>query len=293
MDEKKAALLFLVPSFLFLILFYYYPVFSAVQHSFYQWDGVHQKFIGMQNFVRMFQDEWFINSLSNIVILLIVRLGLSLIAPLSAAILISRVYKSRLRYWYRVAFVIPMVVTFIVLILLWQFMYDARMGLINNLLNSMGLGFLTQNWLGNPDTALFAIAFLGAPWITSFNYGLYFLVYSAGCDNIPASLHESAMIDGASSLGRFWYIDLPMLRGQIKIVVILVIINTLRYFVPAIIMTKGGPGTSTMLPGMVMYYNGFKFGNMGYASAIGFVLFVIIFLLSWINMKYLRAREQF
>ena len=82
LSEKNLAILFIIPGFFFLIFFYYYPVFSAVQHSFYKWDGVNQTFIGLQNFVRMFQDEWFVDSLSNIVILLVIRVGISLTSPL-------------------------------------------------------------------------------------------------------------------------------------------------------------------------------------------------------------------
>jgi len=292
MTERKVVFLFLIPSLVFLIVFYYYPVYSAVKYSFFKWDGVNERFVGLYNFSRMVRDEWFIRSLGNIVILTLIRLMLSLTAPLLGAVLISRVQNPRVRYFYRVAFVIPMVVAFIVLVLMWQFMYEYRIGLINQFFKAVGLDRLIHNWLGEDGTALYAIAFLGFPWITSFNFGLYFLIYSAGLDNIPATMHDAAMIDGANSLERFLHIDLPMLRGQIKIVVILLIINSIQYFVPVLIMTKGGPGTATMLPGLVMFYNGFKFGNMGYASAIGFTLFSAILVLSWINIKYLKSGVQ-
>jgi raffinose/stachyose/melibiose transport system permease protein len=292
MSDKKWAVFFIIPSLAFLMIFYYYPAFSAIQHSFFEWDGVNEKFNGVANFIRMFKDEWFIGSLGNIVILTILRLVVSLVAPLFAAVLIFRMTSEKARYVYRVLFVIPMVVTFIVLIVVWQFMFESNNGLINQLLKALGLAALRRNWLGTYATALYAITFVGAPWVTSFNYGLYFLVFSAGLDNVPPTLHDAAKIDGANTFALFRKVDLPMIRGQVKMVVILHIVNSIQYFVPVLIMTQGGPGTATMLPGLVMYYNGFRFSNMGYASAIGLVLAVIIFILSWINMRYLKEGVQ-
>ena len=292
MSDRRWALLFCVPSLLFLALFYYYPVFLALRYSLYLWDGVNETFTGLSNFALMFRDEWLVDSLGNMVILILVRLAVALTAPLMMAILVSRVRQGRMRYWYRIAFVVPMVVTHVVVIIIWQFIYDYNTGLLNMLVKALGLGVLSRNWLGDPGLALYAIGLIGFPWITSFNYGLYFLMYSAGMDNIPNEYHEAAIVDGASSFTRLFRIDLPMLRGQIKMVTVLLTINSIQYFVPILIMTKGGPGTVTMVPGLVMYYNGFQFGKLGYASTIGVFLFTVIFVISYINMRFLKSSIQ-
>jgi raffinose/stachyose/melibiose transport system permease protein len=289
MSDRKWALLFCVPSLLFLGLFYYYPVILALRYSLYIWDGVNETFAGFSNFARMFRDEWLVDSLGNMVVLIFLRLAVALTAPLLMAILVSRVRQGRMRYSYRIAFVVPMVVTHVVVIIIWQFIYDYNTGLLNELFKILGLGAFKSNWLGDPALALYAIGLIGFPWITSFNYGLYFLMYSAGLDNIPGEYHEAAIVDGASSFKRLLHIDLPLLRGQVKMVTVLLTINSIQYFVPILIMTKGGPGTATMVPGLVMYYNGFQFGKLGYASTIGVFLFTLIFVISYLNMRFLKS----
>ncbi len=287
--DNKFLFLFFIPTLIFMGIFSYYPVGSEIYYSFYEWDGVNARFVGLGNYVKMASDENFVLSMKNMALLLSIRLLLSIVVPLLGAYTIYHVKDKKIQYMYRVLFIIPMVVSSMVMILLWQFIYDRNVGVLNQFLKLLGMKEFIRSWLGERSTSLFAIAFLGFPWITSFGYGLYFLIYSAGLDNISPLLHDACRIDGAGNWTKFLYIDLPLVRGQMKVVIILTVINTIQYFVPILVMTQGGPGTSTMVPALVMFFNGFRFNNMGYASAIGIVLFSIIFTLSLLNIRYFKG----
>ncbi len=291
MRDNKFIFLFFIPTLVFMGIFSYYPVFSEIYYSFYKWDGVNLAFVGLGNYIKMLYDQNFISSINNMILLLTIRLLLSIIFPFLGAYIVYQVENRKIQYLYRVLFIIPMVVNLMVMILLWQFIYDRNVGVLNQFLKLVGMKEFIRSWLGERSTSLFAIALLGFPWITSFGYGLYFLIYSAGLDNISPALHDAANIDGVGNWTKLLYIDLPLMRGQIKLVVILTIINTIQYFVPILVMTQGGPGTRTMVPALVMFFNAFRFDNMGYASAMGFVLFLVIFMLSWFNIKYLKGME--
>jgi raffinose/stachyose/melibiose transport system permease protein len=182
-----------------------------------------------------------------------------------------------------------MVVPWIVVLLVWRFLYDPMDGLINYALKAIGLGGLTHAWLAEPQTALGAIMFLGFPFVAGFNL----LIYLAGLDSISQEVIDSAALDGATGWRRFLRVDVPLIMGQIKLIVILTMITQIQGFGDIILLTQGGPGFATMVPGMVMYQNALQFSKMGYGSAIGVVLFLIILVLTAINMRFIRSSVEY
>jgi raffinose/stachyose/melibiose transport system permease protein len=182
-----------------------------------------------------------------------------------------------------------MVVPGIVLILVWMFIYDPQMGMLNTLLRMAGLDSWTQLWLGDLRLALWCIGFFGFPWVS----GLNLLIYLAGLDSIPHELFDAAAIDGASRVRRFFHVDIPMIMGQIKLIFILTIITQMQNFQDVLIFTNGGPGQATMVPGLVLYHSAFFYNKMGYASAIGVTLFVVIFLITAINLRFIRSDIEY
>jgi raffinose/stachyose/melibiose transport system permease protein len=129
---------------------------------------------------------------------------------------------------------------------------------------------------------------VGFPWIAGIN----FLIYLAGLQGIPTEVMDAAAVDGATGFRRFWLIDLRLIMGQIKLLVILSVVFSLQSFVLILIMTNGGPGYASMVPGLLMYKAAFQDGRFGYACAIGTVLFVVIFALTYINMRYIRSETD-
>ncbi len=286
--QSRLAFLFLLPTFFFILVFSYYPAFSAIYHAFTNWDGmVPATWVGLQNFQSLFTDPEFTTSIANVAKLTAFSMALAVTIPLSVARLIMGVKGARWRFAYRLCFILPFVVPQVVLILVWQFIYAGTV-VLNQLLGSMHLNALQQDWLGNPALALYAVMAMGFPYVDGF--GL--LIYTAGLQAIPAEMREAAAVDGAGSLRIFFAVEIPQIYGQLRLMWVLAIINTVQNFTQILILTQGGPGYSTMVPGVVMYQYAFTNQQFGRASAIGTVLFIVTLALTILNLRLGRERVQ-
>jgi raffinose/stachyose/melibiose transport system permease protein len=281
--------LFLIPTFLGLVIFLYYPAILAIYRSFFEWDiGLPAKFIGLDNYVTMFTgDRHFVNSLKNMSYVTIWLAFRSTVIPMIVAEMIFAVRSLRLKYLFRVGMILPAIIPTVVVYLLWLFIYDGSIGLLNALLEAIGLGALTRAWLGDPNTAIWAIIFSGFPWVD----GVATLIVLAGLQAINWEVIEASALDGASTVQRIFSVDLPLILGQLKLNLVRAIIGAVQMFEIIFVMTDGGPIKSTMVPGLWMYKSGFLFHRMGYASAIGVFLFVIILVLTVFNMRVLQSRD--
>jgi raffinose/stachyose/melibiose transport system permease protein len=277
---------FLLPAFGFILLFSYYPAFSAIYHAFTQWDGVTPAtWVGFQNFQSFLADPEFGTSVQNIVKLTLFWMILAVTVPLFVARLILGVRSGRLQFAYRLCFILPFVVPQVVIILLWQFIY-AGTGVLNQLLALVHQSQMQQDWLGNPATALYAIMAMGFPYVDGF--GL--LIYTAGLQAIPGEMKEAAAVDGATPLRVFFQVELPQIMGQLRLMWVLAMINGLQNFTQILILTQGGPGYATTVPGVMMYQDAFINQEFGRASAIGTLLFVVILALTIVNLRFRRER---
>ena len=287
--EGRIAYLMLTPTFIFLLIFMYYPALLGLYRSLFRWSaGLQAKFVGVDNFVRLFaKDKVFVNSLDHMLQLaawyVVSTVGISLFI----AVLIHRIRGARTQYSFRLLMILPVVIPAIVPLMLWKFIYDFKVGPINVFLNWVGLEAWARPWLADPNVALYAVMLRNFPWVD----GIAILILLAGLQAIPFEIVESAMIDGASDLRRFWSIELPLIAGQIKLISVLTIMWGVQEFTAVFAMTQGGPINSTMVPGMWMYFNAFSLGKMGYAASIGVVLFFITLVLTAINMKYITTEE--
>jgi len=288
--RARNSYLFLLPTFLTLILFSYYPIFSAFSHAFTEWKGNGDStWVGAANFRELFHDDVMGSSTQNAVILLIARVFITLTVPLAVAEAIFGLRSLRWQYVYRVLFVIPMVVPGIVMLLVWAFFFDYNLGPLNNALGAVGLNSWKQAWLGDPKLSLYSLIGIGFPWVGGFAL----LVYYAGLQNIPTDVFDSALIDGAKGLTRFRHIDLPLLLGQTRLLMVLAFIGGVQEFQSQLLLTNGGPFYSTMAPGLHMYLTAMTFDRMGYACAIGVVLFAVCLGLTYINLNYFRASSEY
>lgn len=281
--------LMLAPTLVLLALFNYYPAVLGLSRAFTRWEtGEEPQWIGLGNFVAMWHDEFLRLSLRNLLILLVANVLKTLTMPLLVAELLMSLRSPRWQYILRTAFILPMVVPGMVTMLLWSFIYDGSVGLLNQILETLGMGGLTRSWLGDSGTALWAIIGIGFPWAG----GLALLIYLAGLNAISGDVWDSCQVDGVMGLRRVWYVDLPLLLPQVRLLVILTLIGTLHDFGSILILTGGGPGLATHVPALHMYFQAFRFGHMGYAAAIGLTLFVAIFTLSLLNLLWGRRLEK-
>ncbi|MXX26383.1 MAG: sugar ABC transporter permease [Caldilineaceae bacterium SB0668_bin_21] len=281
--------LMLVPTFALLLTFNYYPAFMGLYRAFFKWDiGLQPEFLALGNFEKLFiRDDIFLKSLRHVSLLTSWRVISAVTFPFIVAELIFNLRSNVHKYTYRVLTILPAVVPGIVILLLWQFIYDGTHGLLNAFLEGVGLEDWQQPWLGSPKTALYAVTFMGFPWVG----GVTVLIYLAGLQGISDEVIDSSLVDGCSGLRRIFAIDIPLILGQFKLIIVLAVIGGLQGWVAVFVMTAGGPGTASMVPGLWMYNNAFLWNKMGYASAIGMFLFVLIMCLTILNVKFVKTGD--
>lgn len=273
--KHKTAYGMLLPIFGLLAVFGFYPVLVAALRAFTDWSSssLEINFIGFDNFRMMITEGYFLTGIRNLLIFLASYMVKILTVPLLVAVMVYSLVSDRSKYAFRYLFVLPMVVPSVVSALMWKNIYDPNFGLLNEVLALLHLEQYQTSWLSNPSTAIPALIFVGFPFIDPFS----FLIYYSAMMNIPSSTLEAAQLDGASPVRRFFFIILPMIASQIKVLIMLGFINQIQDFNLILLLTKGGPGTDTYVPGYELYLNATTFGRYGYACALGLLMFVVIF----------------
>lgn len=279
----------LLPCFILLFLFNYYPAFLALWGSIFTLDyGREGTFVGLENFRELWSDPTFIASVRNVVALTLFGTITAITIPIFVAEWIFRLRSDRSQYFYRIIMVWPAIVPGLVTLLLWQFIYDPYYGLLNAMLSWVGLDqWATKAWLADPDLALYALMGSAFPFVG----GIGVLIYLAGLQSISVEIYDAAKLDGAGGMRQFLSIDLPLIKGQIRLNMVLSIITGLQVLTGPLVLTNGGPVDATMVPGLYMYQQAFTYGRLGYASAIGVIVFIAVFVLTVLNMTLFRDKD--
>jgi ABC-type sugar transport systems, permease components len=290
MGNKKYIALFVLPAFLIYLCFLLVPIIYNFIISMYSTNlmspGV---FVGFRNYVNLFtQDSTFLQSLGNNVLMVI---G-SLIAHMPLALLFANILFNKIRgsQFFQTVFFLPCVICGVAIGLMWTFMYNSQFGLVNKFLSLIGLGGFSQDWLANPNTAIFAIIV-----VVMWQYvGYHMIIQLAAMKNIPSSLYEAAAIDGASKWRQFCSITLPLIKNVLRIDAVLIITGSLKYYDLIAVMTGGGPNHATELLSTYMYYQGFRTLKYGYSAAIGMILLILCVLaLALSNMVFKSEDVQY
>ncbi|RYG24866.1 sugar ABC transporter permease [bacterium] len=279
----------ILPSMVLLSVFSLLPFLWAFWTSFFDYEvGGDTRFVGLANYGEYLTDPTFLPSFANMAMLTLFHVAVVLIFPLFVARMIFGLSSERARYLYRLLFLVPIVVPGIAGTLIWRGMIYNDHGLVNETLRLFGMGHLARGWLSDPRSAIWAVAAIGFP----FAGGVNMLIYYAGLSGIAESVQDAAQLDGATGLRKFFRVEFPLLMSQVKLLVILTIMGGVQSFEGMLALTKGGPGFKTMLPGLWMYLNAFSFQRMGYACAIGVMLFLLIMGLTVLNLRYLKSAEE-
>ncbi|MBX3014204.1 MAG: PQQ-binding-like beta-propeller repeat protein [Caldilineaceae bacterium] len=287
--HARLSYLLLLPTLLLLLTFTYYPAISGLYHAFTDWNPVGQsKWVGLENFRFLATDRFFIASFRNMIILVIAAVLKTLTIPLLAAELIFHLRNRRVQYWARTLFIVPIVLPMVVEILVWNNIYDPTIGLLNETLRLLGRADWARVWYGDANLALASVIFIGFPWVEAFSL----LIFYGGLISISDEIFDAGKVDGANSWQRFWHLDLPLLLGQVKLLLILNFISAIQTFELVFLTTGGGPGAETYTPALELYYMAMRMDKLGVASAIGMVLFVIILIGTLVNMRYVRSANE-
>lgn len=284
-SRAKMGYVFLLPAMGLILFFSYYPAGLAFYYSFTSFSlRSVTEFIGLANYREvLFEDRYFWTGMTNMAIIVGSSILKTITIPLLVAELVFWLRRSYHQYLFRTLFVLPAVVPDLVFTLMWRQVYDPNTGLLNQLLAAMGLGQFRRAWLGNEDTAIWAIVGVGFPFVSAFA----FLIFIGGLLNINADYFDAAKIDGASLWQRFLHIDVPLLLPQFRVLLFFATVGAVQGFAGVFILTRGGPGTATYVPALQMYLR-IAEGDFGYASAIGVVLFVMIMALTLFILRFRR-----
>ncbi len=281
---------FAAPFVILFVVFLAFPILASFLLSFTSFglrdiaNPVGTSVIGIKNYVDLFADPKFWKALFNTFYFVVVGVPVTLAIGLLIATALSRGV-TRFRTAFRVGYYLPVITSIVAIAVVWRFLLNPDAGLINMLLS--GLGIKGPAWLADPVFAMPSIIAM-AVWR---NLGFAMVVFLAGLQTIPAQLYEAAGIDGAGRWQAFRYVTIPMLRPTILFMTVITTIGYLQLFEEPFVMTLGGPLDSTLSITMYMYQQGFTFFHQGYASAIAYVLFVIVALIAFLQFKFLRSDE--
>jgi multiple sugar transport system permease protein len=271
---------FLLPALLFFTIFVLLPIIQGVITSFYNYSLNTYDFIGLENYRRLMQDEVFLKSVVNTVVIVVGTVPIILIFALYVA---NTIYQRHafIRSFFRVVFYLPVVTGTVSVIVVWLFIFNPRVGVLNFVLKSLGV--ITQNisWLGDPLFALPAIMLV----LLTTSIGQPIILYVASLGNIPTELLEAAQIDGANSRQVFRHIKWPLLMPTTLYIVVISTINSFQVFSLIQLMTSGGPFYATSTVMYLLYEKAFTFYEFGYANAMGVLLAIVISIFSLIQFK--------
>jgi multiple sugar transport system permease protein len=284
---QHAAWWFVGPALAVIGVFFFLPVLAALALSVTDFDIYalanlrNLRLAGWNNYTALLQTPLFWQALGNTLYFVVVGVPLSLAASLGTALLLNSP-AARLKPLFRTALFAPVVTTLVAAAVVWRYLFNARYGWLNYALGSIGIAPI--DWLGDPHWAMPAIIIF-AVWK---NFGYNMIILLAGLQAIPAELYEAARIDGASAWRQFRSVTLPMLSPMLFMVGILTVAGYFQLFAEPYVMTQGGPLQSTVSVLYLMYEEGFKWWNLGSASAVAFVLFLLIFCLTAVQLRWMR-----
>jgi multiple sugar transport system permease protein len=245
------------------------------------------EFVGLRNFIRLFSDKVFFKSIGNNFAFVIIVVPVQTALALLLAILVDRT--RRFSNFFRMIYFMPVVVPMIVVSVIWYFMYNPSIGLINRALGTISFGMLGKSlWLQSERAALPAIMILSI-WQ---GVGFQMVIYLAGLQDVPQSLYEAATVDGASPLRTFWSITLPQLRNTTIFIVVSTTILAFQLFTQVKVMTNGGPNDATSTTVLYIYNQGFKSLKVGYAAAASVLFIIIVLAVSLIQRRYLHSNRE-
>jgi multiple sugar transport system permease protein len=280
---------FVAPALAVIVVFFGVPIVASLALSLTDFDvyaiasRTALRFVGLGNYVRLLYEPRFWIALGNTLYFVGIGGPLSVGVSLGAALLVSA-RLTRFRGFFQSVFFLPVVTTLVAVAVVWRYLYHPRHGLLNQALAVVGVGPI--DWLGDPAWAMPAIILL-AVWK---NFGFNMIIFVAGLQAIPERLYEAARLDGAGAWATFRHVTVPLLAPTFVFVAIITMIGYFQLFAEPYVMTQGGPGSATLSVVLLMYEEGFRWWNMGYAAAVAFVLFAIILGATLVQLR-LRGRE--
>lgn len=275
MKKEKGSTLanyaFLVPAFIIYISIIVLPVFYSVYISFFKWNGIQEKeWVGLSNYIHLlFEDPIFIIAVKNNAIWIVLTVLVTMSVSLGIAIILNKNFVGRT--FFRGFFYFPAIIAPIAVAIIWRWIYNPNIGFLNEFFKVIGLGF-RQSWISDPTISLFAV-FVAALWQA---IGQPMIIFIAGLQSVPPEVLEAATIDGASSIRKFFYVTVPMMKETFFIVIATLVVSALKVFDVVQGLTGGGPNNSTQMLSTYMYSQSFLYSNVGLGSSISVIMVLVM-----------------
>ncbi|AYA77538.1 sugar ABC transporter permease [Bacillus sp. Y1] len=285
MSNKFIITLYVLPALILILLLIYIPIVLTGYYGLMEWNGIGKmKFIGLENYIELVQDKKFWQSTWHSLLL-----GIFSTVSLVGYLILSLILASKIKgaNFLRKIYLIPMLLSSVAIGQLWAKIFDPTNGMINRLLIMLGVDH-PPLWLADSNIVLYAL-FIPIVWQYA---GFYIIIFYAALKNVPEELIEAAKIDGANPIQIAYKIKIPLITGVIKVMVILAIVGSLKYFDLIFVLTGGGPNGASEVMASYMYTEAFSKYNFGYGSAIGFGLLVICLIMTWLIQKLLSSKDD-
>lgn len=288
-ETHGAALwLFLAPTLLFFAVFFVFPLAATVYLSFHEWDllgpAIEAPFTGLDNYKVLMTDERFLKALGNTFLFVLANLVFMPVLALAVAYLLNEV--KFIPWFWRLLFFLPVITSAVAMSLVWQYIFDPTYGPLNEILKALGLA--PQGWIMSTKLSLVSIIIVSL-WQ---GIGYHAILYLAGLQGISEDYYEAAKIDGAGAWRRFISITIPMLKPTSVFVFVMVAINAFQAFTQFYIMTNGGPMDSSNVLGLYIYQTAFDFLNMGKASSMSVIMFILVIGFAAVQLRMMRQKDE-
>lgn len=286
--NKKAFLAFLLPGLLFYILAVFYPIEESIRLSFMKWGGIGKKqFVGWENYITMFHDTVFYKAFFNNLIYLVIVVSMQLLIGLFFAILLT--YMTKHVTLVKTLYYVPCIITTVAITQLFRSMYSTEpMGLLNQILEKVGLGGMVTSWLANVGTVLSAVS-IPEGWRFT---GMYMVIFYAALVSLDPSVYEAAKIDGATEMQILFKIKMPLIKDIILLTLTMCLTGALRGFDIPFLLTSGGPGNASELMSTYMYKKAFSSNQYGYGSTLAVFIIIESILVVYILRRIFTSKEQ-
>ena len=278
--------IFIAPALIYLAIWIFYPIINALVLSFFDSPTGRSRdyfFVGLDNFIKLLNDELFIRSLWHNIIWVLLSIALPVVLGLLLAVMLAG--RGRTRLIYASAYFIPHTVAAVCAAIVWRWIYDPSIGPLNELLEAVGLS--GRPWLADESIVLIAVNMIGS-W--SY-YGFCVLIFMAGLQNISPELYDAAKIDGAGALQQFVFVTIPLLRNAIIFVLVYTIIGSMKFFDLIFVATNGGPNEASTVIGLRIYWHTMREGRFNYAATMSTVLTIVILLLSVVVIRQIVTED--
>ena len=287
-ERRLTALLFLLPGLVIFLVFVVVPIFLSARYSLFDWNGLGglTDFVGLGNYQKLMSDPFFWQSVQNNVFVVVWSLVTQIPLAIGLAVLLTGKLKGSA--FFRTLYFAPMVLSEVIVAVIWSWIYNPQFGMLNTLLRDLGLRHFTQSWLADPNIVMVSVMV-----VTTWKYlGFYLVIFIAAIQGIPGELYESAQIDGASGWQQQRFITLPLLSSTTRVVSLLAIVGSLKFFDMVWILTEGGPSNSSSVMATYMFKQSFRSQKFGYGSAIAFTLFAMALVVAVVYIFVTRQREE-